>query len=163
MRGFPAAGIAGEMTAHAHTRTGRLRRGVTVLALVAAVGIVVWVVAAALAGGNSDSEDGAPPRVTLADVLANPQPYIGRTVTVAGRVKRRSARAYELVSKDAKGVLLVSRRRPEVRPYARRGDRVEVIGEVRAVRPRARKAVAAEMVADEVLLFDRADEAPPAR
>lgn len=148
------------MRSRGQTKPDGLRRGVTVLALVAAVGIGVWIVTAALAGGG---EDGGPPTVTLAGVLADPQPYIGRTVAVAGRVKRRSARAYEVVSPDSKGVLLVSRRRPEVRPYARRGDRVEVIGEVRAVRPRARKKVAAEMVADEVLVYDRADEAPPAR
>lgn len=133
----------------------KMKRAATVVALGAALAGVAWMVTTA--GAEREDRGEARQPVKLADVVAHPDRYEGKSVTVAGRIRRRHGRSYELKPRGQRRVLLVRRRRTELRPHLRRGDRVEVIGEVRAAAPGRPRRVAAELIADEVLLFDRAD------
>jgi hypothetical protein len=145
------------MLSPAYKRRRRPPRVATVLALLAATGLVIWVLVAP--SGDSEAGD-RPPAVTLGDVVADPQRFDGRTIVVAGRIRDRTEMSYELTRRGRAGVLLVRRREPELRPKARRGDRIEVVGELQASPRPAPDGVVAELLADEVLLYDRADEAP---
>lgn len=145
------------MDPYEQTRGRTLRRAATFLALIAAAVLGVLIVTAAI---GSEEDENAPATVTLADVIARPQAHVGKTLAVAGRVRRRTARSYELAPRRRGRTLLVRRRRHEPRPHVRRGDRIEVIGEMRAAPARAPKRVAAVLIAREVLLYDRAGDTP---